>query len=128
MTPYDPDRAPDLAEWLAADESERIAAVEGFHRQFGMSVPQSRLHAAIHVVVENQLALPEGDVVRALERLHDQGLTRHEAIHAIGMIVSDVMFEALRGAPSDAPGISSASYLERVRRLTASDWLALAKE
>ena len=128
MTPYDPDQGPDVAAWLAADESERIAAVERFHQPLGMAPPQARLHAAIHVVVETQLVLPEPDVVAALERLQDQGLTRHDAIHAIGTIVSDVIFEALRATSTpDQPERFGASYLERVRQLTADDWLALQK-
>jgi hypothetical protein len=128
MTPYDPDHGPDVAAWLAADEPERIAAVERFHRPLGMAPPQARLHAAIHVVVETQLVLPEPDVVAALERLQEQGLTRHDAIHAIGTIVSDVIFEALRASSTSEPAERyGAPYLERVRQLNADDWLATAK-
>ena len=120
MTKYDPDQAPDVAAWLALDEGDRVALVQAYHQQHGIALPNERLHAAIHVVVENQLAIPERDVVDALDRLQRQGLSRHDAVHAIGALVSEQIAAALNPAASNDP---AGSYLARVRRLSA-DWRA----
>jgi hypothetical protein len=47
-------------------------------------LPNAQLHAVIHVVVENQLALGEEVVVETLARLQREGLGRHDGVHAIG--------------------------------------------
>jgi len=103
------------------DESERIAAVESYHRRQRIRLPRATLHATIHSVVENQVSLGERVVVETLARLRSEGLTRHEAVHAIGTVLAEQIFHALKsgsGAQSDMSG----SYLERVRRLTADEW------
>jgi len=49
-----------------------------------------RLHLAVHMVVETQLA--EGAPVavgRTLARLRAAGLTHHDAVHAIGTVASE---------------------------------------
>ena len=45
-------------------------------------------HAVVHAIVENQLALGEPVVVATLARLRSDGLDRHEAVHAIGSVLS----------------------------------------
>lgn len=57
MERYDRDRAIDPEEWAALDEGERQYLVERYHRKKRIKMPNSRVHAAIHVVVENQVAL-----------------------------------------------------------------------
>jgi hypothetical protein len=57
MNRYDPSNAPDPAEWLALDEQERILLVEYFHRSARIDLPEVNLHAIVHSVVENQLAM-----------------------------------------------------------------------
>jgi hypothetical protein len=60
-------------------------------------------------VVENQLALGEATPVpTTLERLMDEGLDRHEAIHAIGSILMRIMFDAIRS--DDGGGDINAKY------------------
>lgn len=94
---YDADRPPSAA-WLEADEPRRLAAVEAHHRAIAGSdapTPALRVHAALHVVVEAQLAAgspPEAR--RAVERLVARGRSRHDAVHA----VAEVAAEAARGA------------------------------
>jgi hypothetical protein len=69
------------------------------HAADGVKLPNARLHAALHVVVENQVAEGYPAVVRALERLAGQGLVRHAALHAIGNVVALQMHAHLaRGA------------------------------
>ena len=86
MDRYNPELGPDANEWLQLDEDERLIPVEEYHRDARIFLPRKirQLHATIHVVVENQLALNDEPVVRALGRLVKEGLSRHDAVHAIG--------------------------------------------
>lgn len=122
MTEYDPLQAPDPAEWLALDESERIALVEDYHVRSGVELPNRFLHSAIHAVVENQLASGEPqEVGRALARLLAGGLDRHEAVHAIGSVVAEQVFKILK-----EPEVSdqNKAYCAALERLTAERWRA----
>jgi hypothetical protein len=50
--------------------------------------PAADAHATIHVVVENQVALGEAVVIDALARLRADGLTRLDAVHAVGTVLA----------------------------------------
>ena len=120
MDVYDPDRAPAADEWLAREEGLRLGLVAAFHRQDQIPSPNARLHAAIHVVVENQLALGETTVVDTLARLRGEGLSRHEAVHAIGSVLAERLVAALRGElTSDT---LPTAYLKSLQSLTAEGW------
>jgi hypothetical protein len=54
---YDPLEAPEPEEWLAIDEAERIQLAQDYHRRARVRLPNEKLHAVFHVVVENQIAL-----------------------------------------------------------------------
>ena len=118
---YDPHKTPDAKAWLALDEGERIELIAEYHRQTGVELPNAQLHAAIHTVVENQLA--EGlEVAReALARLRAEGLDRHDAIHAIGSVAAEHMWMLLREKPK-APD-PNALYAQALRSLTARSWM-----
>ena len=49
---YDPLNTPDPAAWLALDESERIQLVQDYHRRARVRLPNARVHASMHIVVE----------------------------------------------------------------------------
>jgi hypothetical protein len=119
---YDPEVAPAPKEWLAADELERVLLVESYHRDARIDIPkgQRRLHASIHVVVENQLAANDEPVVRALVRLMKEGLSRHDAVHAIGCAVSETIYDRLN--LKEDPATANARYYAAVERLTAAVW------
>ena len=121
MTTYDPDKPPNASQWLAQDEGVRLMLVTNYHQ--GLDLPESRLrlHAAIHVVVENQIALGEEAVIDAMTRLQAEGLSRHDAVHAIGMVVSEHLFEILR-TDSDDTVKKATPYLDRLKQLTADAW------
>jgi hypothetical protein len=74
MTTYDPERDLQSDMWLAMDDAERIDAVATYHRRQRIRLPRATLHATIHTVVENQIALGEGVVVETLARLRSEGL------------------------------------------------------
>src|ERR1700676_270077 len=80
---YDPLEAPEPEQWLALDEGERIHLAQSYHRRARVRLPNEKVHAVLHVVVENQIALgDEMPVQRTVQRLIAEGLDRHEAIHA----------------------------------------------
>ncbi len=121
MDRYDPLQAPDPSEWLALDEDERIELVRDYHRRARVKLPNHRLHAALHAIVENQVALGDEAPVRSiLERLRKEGLDRHEAVHAIGSVVTEYLFDAAKGdVPSGDP---SERYYAALAKLTAEGW------
>jgi hypothetical protein len=119
---YDPSQTPDPTEWLELDEQERVLLVEEYHRHARIELPSVILHATIHVVVENQLASNDEPVVRALARLVKQGLSRHDAVHAIGSVVGEQIYDLLK--LKDTPETSRARYYAAIERLTAAEWLA----
>ncbi len=99
MEKYDPAKSIDAGEWLELDEAERIELVQRFHEGLDEEMPDDALslHTSIHVIVENQLAMGVELVPETIEKLLRQGLDRHEAIHAIGAILSGDIFDLMKG-------------------------------
>ena len=122
MEAYNPQRAPEPGSWLELDEQERIVLVEAWHRAAHVKLPNVTAHAAIHAVVENQIAMNLEPVVRAVHRLTKEGLTRHDAIHAIGSVLAEHLFDILSTGQSDDADASQARYLAAVERLTVTSW------
>lgn len=119
---YDPLKPPDPERWLATDEWTRIEAVERYHRKQRIRPPNARLHATIHTVVENQVALgDETPAAATLQRLMSEGLDRHEAIHAIGSVLAEQMWMIQKGEgdPDDDP---NPAYFAALERLTKESW------
>jgi len=123
MNSYDPDTAVPAADWLDTDEGERIELVASYHRRKKIRLPNAQLHAVVHVIVENQIALGEEVVVNTLARLQTEGLDRHDALHAIGSVLAGELYELMRES-SDATGDAQRRYLERLQRLTSKNWRA----
>jgi hypothetical protein len=121
MDSYDPDTPRHSADWLQADEGERIELVSSYHRGKKVQLPNAQLHAVIHVVVENQLALGEEVVVETLARLQREGLSRHDALHAIGSVLAADLYELMQES-SEATGDTYRRYLDRLQKLTAKNW------
>jgi len=121
MGRYDPSVAPDPVEWLETDESDRIAIVEEFHVAAGEKLEEGsdKLHAVIHVVVENQIALDMDPVPAVVKKLMRQGLDRHDAIHAIGAVLSGGNFDILQG---EVGSHDPEKYRKRLKKLSAKRW------
>jgi len=119
---YDPLDAPEPEEWLAIDEAERIHLAQDYHRRARVRLPNEKLHAVLHVVVENQIALgDEMPVQGTVHRLMAEGLDRHEAIHAIASVLAEFMHDLVNN-----PGLSTESnqaYFAALQQLTAEGWL-----
>ncbi|MBN1944212.1 MAG: DUF1841 family protein [Bradymonadales bacterium] len=129
LFPYDANEGPDPERWLELDESERIEAVMGYHevmqRELGQRGADPALHAMMHAVVETQLA--DGSlkaVPAALERLEGQGLSRHDAVHAIGGIVAKHLWRMMK----EQVEFDEERYNSELGRLTRESWEALADE
>ncbi len=110
---YDPDDGPDPQAWLEFDEGERIILVEDYHRQARIRLPNITVHATVHVIVENQVAMRLPAVVKTLARLRAEGLDRHEAIHAIGFVLVQHLQQQL-AAPVDNPNPTYHASLEKL--------------
>ncbi len=118
---YEVNEQPHSEIWLELDETERIDAVMDYHRRTGVKLENPELHAIAHVVVENQVALGEAtSVPTTLDRLMDEGLDRHEAIHAIGSILMSIVHDVAREA--DDGGDINAKYGRELAKLTAAGW------
>jgi hypothetical protein len=121
---YDPHQHIDSEAWQELDESERIESVRQYHRQNRIRLPNETLHATAHVIVENQVALGDSFPARAvLLRLMEEGLDRHEAVRAIGLVLSEQLFAALR---EEGDSDINKQYVEKLNRLTAESWRKLA--
>jgi hypothetical protein len=116
---YDPEVAPDPVEWLATAEADRLAAVRRHHQGSKYDIERPELHAAIHLVVENQLAERHPAATAAMDRLIAEGL-RHEALHAIGSIVAAEMFDIINSKRAHDPE----AYSQKLQGLTAVAWRA----
>ncbi len=117
---YDAQIPPNAEEWLSFDEDERVSAIIDHHDEMGEDLPNSQIHAVIHAVVENQIAMGEQAPARAVERLVSEGLDRHEAIHAVGSILSEQMFNMLKGRQPG--GHDADQYAQKLSKLTAKKW------
>jgi hypothetical protein len=115
---YDPAKAPDPRAWLEMDEQERMAAVREHHERSGARAPSLQGHVIVHTIVESQLADGHAAALRAVRRLVEGGLDRHEAVHAVGSVLSRHLFQTMQGeTPFD-----TAAYDGHLDELTASAW------
>jgi hypothetical protein len=102
-TYYDPDVAPNPLEWLQMSETERIRLVKNHHADARVKLPNVKMHAMFHVIVETQVAHGFRPTIRALERLQAEGLSRHESIHAVASTVAEHAFDMQRSVqPQDS--------------------------
>ena len=125
MFAYDPSIPPEPKAWLDLDELERIRLVEVFHRKQRARPPKIKAHAAFHAIVENQLAEGVESVVRAMSRLNGEGLSRHDALHAIGSVLAEQMHDLITVRAGDSPEMAQSRYDAAVERLSAAEWRRL---
>ncbi|WP_155866678.1 hypothetical protein [Colwellia sp. PAMC 21821] len=122
MDTYNPNKPVDSENWLALDEYTRIDLVHDFHSGLDLELTEDglQLHASIHVIVENQLAMEVDLLPETIAKLTRQGLNRHEAIHAIGAIITEDIFDVMKGNIEE---FSSKKYRRKLEKLTAKRWL-----
>ncbi len=123
---YDANVAVDAAAWSALEERERLSRVAKYHHATLKSAqmpPSMQRHAAMHVIVESQLADAAPPEARgALERLQREGMSRHDAIHAIGWLAT----EHMKRAVAKQRPVDDKSYANDLAALTVASWLRMA--
>lgn len=121
MNTYDPLLDQNKEEWLGVSEFERIDAVREFHEKIDEDFEDDALsiHCSVHVIVENQLAEGVELIPETVAKLVRQGLNRHEAIHAIGAIISKDLYNIIRGEDVE---FSPKKYRQKLEKITAKRW------
>jgi hypothetical protein len=95
---YNPLIEPDPKEWLLNDELERFQWIIEYHKRAKIKLPNVEIHGIVHLIVENQAALGnETPVAQTLKRLIEEGLDRHEAVHAVGSVLVQYIMDILHG-------------------------------
>ena len=71
MESYNASKNPNSALWLNLDEAVRMELIENYVEDFEKEIDNSKknMHASVHMVVENQLALGEEPALNAYSRL-----------------------------------------------------------
>jgi len=117
---YDPSVAPDSTAWLDMDEDERLEMVREYHRRRRIKLPNLDAHALTHAVIENQLEEGLVPASSAFNRLLAEGLDRHEAVHALGSVLMEHIWNLTNKPRGD--GDPNAPYLAALEKLTAASW------
>lgn len=119
---YDPLRSPLAAKWLEIGELNRIDLVADFHKKARIKIPNARAHAVLHAIVENQIALNTPAVLEAMDRLQAEGIDRHEAIHAVGTVLMELLREIMNNQRSFTPEETNEVYAAALKHLTVAWW------
>ena len=98
--------------------------MERFHVRAKIDLPSVKTHAILHPIVENPMALGVKRTVRAIPRLMGQGLSRRDAIHAMGSVYAEHFYERATWAGKDSSEDLWASWSAAIDRLSAQAWLA----
>ncbi|MEO6079482.1 MAG: DUF1841 family protein [Steroidobacteraceae bacterium] len=123
MHRYYPEKEPDAAKWLALSEAERLDLATYAHRKERLNPGAITPHAALHVAVENQLAMGQpASVSQAMVRLRSQGLSRHDAVHAIASVLAEHL-HAIVLADDVASKAVPKAYEDAVAMLDGNAWL-----
>lgn len=117
---YRADHEPGDSFWADLSEEEQIHAIIQHHRLRNIELPDAQLHALTHLLVEQHLACGKSPVaVASLRRLVGEGLSRHEAVHAIGWVLTTTMHELSTG---ELDGDLNVTYEQRLDLLPESWW------
>ncbi|MDF1861061.1 MAG: DUF1841 family protein [Verrucomicrobiales bacterium] len=118
---YDPDSPLLPDEWNQLSDLDKESTVSIYVRLCESEVENPTLHASIHVIIENQIAMgDEIPVAEVAHRLMKEGLSRHDTIHAIGSVLGEAMFSALKKGQE----IDNEKYYADLGDLSAARWLA----
>ncbi|WP_163373043.1 hypothetical protein [Endozoicomonas acroporae] len=122
MKYYNPDKPLNVSEWLVLDDEQRKILVSNFHlsteEEFQDDGALTML-SYMHVVVENQIATNVDLVSETVTKLVRQGLSRHEALHAISAIIVEDIFDMLKGTKSE---FCPKKYRRKLEKITAKRW------
>lgn len=122
MKYYNPDKPLNVSEWLVLDDEQRKILVSNFHESTEEEFQDDgalTMHSYMHVVVENQIATNVDFVPETVTKLVRQGLSRHEALHAISAIIVEDIFDMLKGTKSE---FCPKKYRRKLEKITAKRW------
>lgn len=123
---YDANTGPDAKAWLSLLEQERLDCVTRYHElalKPGKRPPSMPRHVGMHVLVENQLAEDSPPQARqALARLMRDDLSRHDALHAIGWLLTETIKQAL----AEQRPVDERAYALALEQLSRKSWLEAA--
>lgn len=122
MKYYNPDKPLNISEWLVLDDEQRKILVSNFHESTEEEFQDDgalTMHCYMHVVVENQIATNVDLVSETVTKLVRQGLSRHEALHAISAIIVEDIFDMLKGTKSE---FCPKKYRRKLEKITAKRW------
>ncbi len=117
---YDPDTPPDPRAWLALGEQERTRLIREYYERAGGYGGSLDVHARVHEVIETQLAEQVTPVKAAFVRLRDNGLSRQEALRAIGSVLATRILRI--EDPEDLTSAANRDYFSALEALTADRW------
>ena len=114
MDSYDPNVAPAPDEWNELDEDEQLMLVRQYHEDEGIDIPGFEIHVALHVAIENQVAMGHTHPASAvLKRVMSDAPSRHDALHALANVLAHHMWSMARGGEG-----GNAPYERELRKLT----------
>jgi hypothetical protein len=87
-----------------------------------VELPNVEAHSLAHMIVENQLALNTQEFQEALRRLRIEGLSRHDAMHAIASVLLERLHHLMKQGSSARPTFDE-EYAKSRRYQTAERWL-----
>ncbi len=112
---YDPLKEPNPKEWLEIDEQERIDSISEYHIKNNIKLPNLKVHAVLHTVVENQIALgDETPVKKTVARLVSEGLDRHDVLH----VVAQVLISHMNNMAGDGSSATNEDYYRELEALS----------
>lgn len=113
-------KAPNPEAWLDMDESIRIQSVPDSHSAVQKEFEEGadKLHAVINAIVENKIALGTEPIPSIIEKSMRRGLGRHESIHAVGAVLSEVIYNLM----DHGSNFNIKKYRSRLEKLTAKRW------
>lgn len=121
VTEYKASKQPDGIAWLETDESILLSLIKAYHEpiEVDLTEDEQEIHAILHLVVENQIAEEEDMVIRTVEKLTRQGLSRHESIHAVAAVLAEDIYDLAQG---NIEYFDMKKYRRRLDKLTAKRW------
>lgn len=119
---YNPAVSPNPEMWQQTDEGELLSLIQDYVEFNESDVESPTVHAAIHLAVENQIAATEDSVpaVETMLRLITAGVTRHNAIHAIGSVTIEQLH---RTTDKEATPMTPEEFTAAYHALNPAEWL-----